>query len=189
MYGMVHATIESSDPAPTAIAFGTDGSIVGITTIRRSATTPREIVPSMRIPFSDRGITSVWSTPIGYALKIADDLIDVGRVVRPTLGVTSIDADAMPRFPVSGIDDGATDGAPIAEPPTDGVVIVGVALEGPADLAGIRVGDLITAVDDAPVHDSGGLVVAIRSLDPGRTVDLGIRRNGTDLIITVTPTA
>lgn len=202
MYGMVHATIESTEPAPTAIAFDTDGTVVGLTTMRRSGTAPRVIERMVRIPFSDRGLTSVWSTPIGYAMKVADDLIDLGRVARPTIGVTSIDASAMPRFPVGEItaDDAASpmvdrsdervdDGAASTESPTDGIVIIGVAIDGPADLAGIRAGDLITAIDDAPVHDTGDLVVAIRDLDPGRTIDLHLRRNGIDLTITVAPIA
>jgi len=64
----------------------------------------------------------------------------------------------------------------------DGELVVGrVASEGPSDIAGIRHGDRVTAIDGAPVHD---LVDFYRTLwrrgDAGITVKLTVTRQGED---------
>ena len=47
--------------------------------------------------------------------------------------------------------------------------------DGPADVAGIRRGDVILAIDGRPVTASEELIVAIRSYRPGDTVVLRVR--------------
>src|SRR5271169_1557519 len=64
----------------------------------------------------------------------------------------------------------------------DGELVVGrVASEGPSDIAGIRHGDRVTAIDGPPVHD---LVDFYRTLwrrgDAGITVKLTVTRQGED---------
>jgi len=55
---------------------------------------------------------------------------------------------------------------------------VGVPAGSPAAAAGLREGDVVTGVDGQPVTDGISLIVAIRSHQPGETVDLLVRRGG-----------
>jgi putative serine protease PepD len=48
----------------------------------------------------------------------------------------------------------------------------------PAAAGGLRKGDVVTRVDGKRVTNGIGLIVAIRSHQPGETVDLSVRRNG-----------
>ena len=56
---------------------------------------------------------------------------------------------------------------------------------GPAATAGLRVGDLITAVDGQPISDTIGLVVAIRTHLPGDVITLTVVRNGQTIKVKV----
>ncbi|MBB1255148.1 PDZ domain-containing protein, partial [Streptomyces sp. OF3] len=62
----------------------------------------------------------------------------------------------------------------------------GVVRGGPADKAGIRDGDLITAVDGARVRNGEELIVRIRSHRPGDKLELTVERNGKERKVTVT---
>jgi putative serine protease PepD len=48
----------------------------------------------------------------------------------------------------------------------------------PAAQAGLRKGDVVTSVDGKPITDGISLIVAIRSHQPGETIDLAVRRGG-----------
>jgi putative serine protease PepD len=61
------------------------------------------------------------------------------------------------------------DGAQVSEEATKG---------GPGDRAGIRKGDVITAVDGKSVHSGAELIVRIRSNRPGDHLTLTLTRNG-----------
>ena len=60
----------------------------------------------------------------------------------------------------------------------NGAEIVKVPSDTPADRAGLENGDIVVAVDDKPVSDGIGLIVAIRSHQPGETIRLTVRRGG-----------
>jgi putative serine protease PepD len=60
----------------------------------------------------------------------------------------------------------------------DGARVVDVPAGTPAAVAGLRKGDVVTSVDGKPVTDGIGLIVAIRSHQPGETIDLVVRRDG-----------
>jgi putative serine protease PepD len=51
---------------------------------------------------------------------------------------------------------------------------------------GIEAGDLVVAVDDAPIDGATGLIAAIRDLAPGDSTTLTILRDGERIDITVT---
>jgi putative serine protease PepD len=56
---------------------------------------------------------------------------------------------------------------------------------GPAAKAGLKVGDVITAVNGSPISDTIGLVVDIRTHLPGETITLTVARAGHSLHIVV----
>ena len=61
---------------------------------------------------------------------------------------------------------------------SEGAEVVDVPSGTPAAEAGLRKGDIVTEVDDKPITDGIGLIVAIRSHQPGETVTLIVKRDG-----------
>lgn len=96
-----------------------------------------------------------FAIPVNSAKRIAEEIIATGKSTTPAIGV-SLDREF----------DGP--GARIAE----------ITAGGPSDEAGLRVGDVITALQGRVIDDSTELVVAIRSFAPGDVVELEILRDG-----------
>ena len=67
-----------------------------------------------------------------------------------------------------------------------GVLVSSVAKGGPAEQAGIKVGDIITSVDGKPIKDGDDLVNTITARHPGSTAKVGYLRNGQQQSATVT---
>ncbi|WP_162942460.1 S1C family serine protease [Desertimonas flava] len=67
-----------------------------------------------------------------------------------------------------------------------GAVVAEVSPGGPAEAAGIRVGDIVVGVDGAAVTGAAGLVAAIRDHAPGDEVPLVIVRDGEELTVAAT---
>jgi S1-C subfamily serine protease len=105
-----------------------------------------------------------FAVPIGSALSVAERLI-AGEEIRPAfLGVEGTD-------PTTG---------PL------GALITGVVADSPADEAGLRVGDLVTAFDGRAVQSFPDLGAAVRAAAPGDTVTLTVGRQGEETTIQVT---
>ncbi|WP_443078610.1 trypsin-like peptidase domain-containing protein [Streptomyces sp. NBC_01497] len=105
-----------------------------------------------------------FAIPVNQAKRVAEELISTGKATHPVIGVT--------------LDTGYQgDGARVGAKAADG----GPAVEagGPAARAGIRSGDLITAVDGEAVHSDQELIVKIRAHRPGDRLTLTVRRAGT----------
>ena len=66
-----------------------------------------------------------------------------------------------------------------------GATVVSVVDGSPADEAGLRVGDLITHVDDRAVDGAAALASAVRGNEPGAEVALKVIRNGDETAVTV----
>jgi serine protease Do len=107
-----------------------------------------------------------FAIPSDTVTSVADQLIENGRVSSPFLG--SRFADLTPqiaeRFGLSA---------------QNGVIVVDVELNGPADDAGLRPRDLITAIDSTRIEDTGDLLAALRDYEPGDTAALTVIREGT----------
>jgi serine protease Do len=67
-----------------------------------------------------------------------------------------------------------------------GALVNAVEKGGPADKAGIRPYDVITAIDREKVKDPNDLKLKIADIQPGKKVDLSIMRDGKELNLTVT---
>ena len=68
----------------------------------------------------------------------------------------------------------------------DGAEVVDVPSGTPAAAAGLKKGDVVTGVDGKQITDGIGLIVAIRSHQPGETVTLVVKRSGEDKSVRVT---
>ena len=70
--------------------------------------------------------------------------------------------------------------------PSGWALVVEVTEDSPADRAGLRVGDIITAVDSEPLSEDVSLSELIRAHEPGDEVELTVQRAGRERTITVT---
>jgi len=112
-----------------------------------------------------------FAIPSNQAHRIAEMLISKGVVEHPIIGV-QLDR----RYDGEGvkvIDAGQAGGEPV----TPG---------GPADVAGVKPGDVIVAIDGRPVTSSVELIVAIRAKAVGDTTQLTVLRDGRRFTLTVT---
>jgi putative serine protease PepD len=122
--------------------------------------------------------TGAGSVGLGFAIpsnqvrRTADQIIATGVATFPLVGVL--------------LDSQYTgDGARVAEDdPATGTV--GVVVDGPADRAGIKAGDIILAIDGRPITEAPELIVAIRAKAVGDTVVLKVRTGTTTRDVTVT---
>ena len=121
-----------------------------------------------------------FAIPSNTVKEISDQLIKNGRVVHPFLGVSyvMIDADiaAQENLPVQ-------DGALISSGDSNQPAIVAGS---PAARAGLREGDIITAVDGVKLGVGNSLRSALMKHKPGDTVRLDVLRDGQTLTIEVT---
>ncbi|MFE7483065.1 trypsin-like peptidase domain-containing protein [Streptomyces sp. NPDC057552] len=112
-----------------------------------------------------------FAIPINQGKRVAEELINTGRATHPVIGVT---------LDMKFTGDGAKVGEKGAE---DGPAVT---KGGPADKAGIRSGDVITAVQGQRVHSGEELIVKIRAHRPGDRLELRLTRGGKELSITLT---
>ena len=75
--------------------------------------------------------------------------------------------------------EGRTDGG-------QGAIITEVEPDSPADVAGVKVDDVVLSVNGEPITGQAGLVAAIRDRSPGDSVDIEILRGGERVTVTAT---
>ena len=103
-----------------------------------------------------------FAIPINQARLTAEQIIASGEAEYPIIGAT--------------LDIGE---------PGQGAVIASVVPGGPADEVGLRSGDIVVAINGAVVRGADELIVAIRTKQPGDTVELTVARNGAEESIDV----
>ena len=113
-----------------------------------------------------------FAIPSNMARAVMDQLIKTGKVRRGMLGVTiqSLNADLASSLNL---------------PAARGAIVTSVATGGPAERAGIRRGDVITAINKQPVIDNNSLRNLVASMPPGSNVAVTALRNGRDQNFTV----
>jgi serine protease Do len=107
-----------------------------------------------------------FAIPATIVRSITESLIRLGKVVRGDLGLVS--QDLTPAI-IEGLQ---------LSPGTVGVAVVQVIPEGPADLAGLKQGDIILRYGSARVASSVALKLAMAASRPGDSVRLDILREG-----------
>ncbi|MEU1284381.1 trypsin-like peptidase domain-containing protein [Kitasatospora sp. NPDC005856] len=111
-----------------------------------------------------------FAIPASTITNIADQLIKQGKVTnsgRAALGVT-VRTNFDQQFQPSG------------------AVIVAITPGGPADTAGLKVGDVITKIGDTRVDSLNALTTALASLNPGTKVTVTYTRHGETMTADVT---
>jgi regulator of sigma E protease len=127
----------------------------------------------------------VWSELRWQLIQAAIDKHEVRLVVeRAGQGrvAVSLAADALSRLDLEGDVPGQL-GVGVARPAP---VILQVMADSPAERAGLRAGDLLTAVDGVAVADGQGFIERIRAA-PGKVVLVALQRSGQPLTVSVVP--
>jgi serine protease DegQ len=104
-----------------------------------------------------------FAIPADTARQVMEGLIRDGQVTRGWLGVET--RDLTPEFAESF-------GLPIK----DGALITGVLQDGAASKAGIRPGDVVLRVGEAPVANTAQLLAAVAALKPGTLTTVRVQR-------------
>lgn len=133
-----------------------------------------EVVGVNTAIFSPNGgnVGIAFAIPASVVKQVTDQLIASGTVTRGFLGVGIQD---VSRDIADGVGLDSARGALVTEPTKDS----------PADKAGVKSGDVITAVDGQQIDDALDLSRTIAGKNPGTKVELTIWRDGKEQTITV----
>ncbi len=106
-----------------------------------------------------------FAIPASTARQVLEQIVASGSVTRGFIGVEPRDLtpDLAQAFRLSR---------------KDGAIIAGVMRNGPADRAGVRVGDILVDVDGKPVANTAQMLNEIARLEPGATVKFRFLRDG-----------
>ncbi|MDE1853385.1 MAG: trypsin-like peptidase domain-containing protein [Thaumarchaeota archaeon] len=135
-----------------------DGKIIGITT--------------MMIPYA-QGMG--FAIPINTVKKIAQEILESGRVSRRWIGISGIDVSPQlaRRYNLQT---------------EAGFLVAEVVPRSPADFAGLRNGDVIIGADGTEVKHTKDLLMAVSKVSSGGRVRLDINRLGRKGVLDVNPT-
>ena len=115
-----------------------------------------------------------FAIPVSTAKQVLESIVRDGQVTRGWIGVEpqELNPELMETFNVKT---------------SEGVIITGVMQNGPAGQAGIKPGDVITAVNGKAVGNVTELLGAVAALKPGVAAPLTVLRQNTKTDIAVTP--
>jgi serine protease DegS len=102
-----------------------------------------------------------FAIPVTLAMAVLNEILETGRVTRGWLGIELSGVADRQAFP--------------------GLEVTSVLRRGPADLAGVMVGDRIVAVNEQPAVDAAAVTQLIAHAAPGSPVQLDLLR-GDDLL-------
>jgi Do/DeqQ family serine protease len=117
-----------------------------------------------------------FAIPVSIVKKMVDDIVRFGEVQRGYLGISYIATDDMSEEQVK------SQGIPEN---IEGVLVSGVSNDGGAYAAGIRKGDIITKVNNAPVTSGLQMSAQIASFRPGEKVPVSYMRNNKEYNVQV----
>ena len=114
-----------------------------------------------------------YAIPVSIARQVMEQIIQKGSVIRGWVGVgvQDITKELAESFKLPG---------------TKGVLISQVQPGGPAEQAGVKLGDVLIAVNDTPVADSVAMLNLIAALEPGVHARLTILRRQATIEVKVT---
>lgn len=116
-----------------------------------------------------------FAIPSRLAKPVVDSLIRSGKVEHAYMGVSISDiTPENSKF--------------FAMKDNNGAVITQVESDSPAAKAGLKIGDVITAVDGRAVSDASQLQIAVGEKKPGSKLELSVLRNGKQMNVPLTLT-
>ncbi len=126
-----------------------------------------------------------FAVPVNIVKKIVGDLIDFGSVKRAVLGIQMVDLTEglAKKLEYESVDDMSKN---LKLSSLDGVYIDEVVKGGSADKAGIKMGDVLLAIDGVKMKNGSAVQVKVNSYHPGDKAKLTILRDGKEKSIDVT---
>jgi len=141
-----------------------DGRLVGINTAIAT-------VPSASGEAGGGSVGIGFAIPVDLAKVVAEQMIDTGRFVPPTTGLTTT------LIPPSAADEAHTN---------EGLFVQAVSPGGPAAQAGLQVGDIIISADGKPTTTPDSLLIATLHKRVGDTLQVEYVRSGKTATATLT---
>jgi S1-C subfamily serine protease len=125
------------------------------------------------IPPSAGAVSLGFAIPSSTVVDVADQLLANGKVAHPFLGVslTNLTTDIARSLGVQV---------------TSGALVRQVEPGSPAAGAGVRAGDVIVRFNETPIATVGDVYAALRTVDPGNVITLGLSRDGATTQVRVT---
>jgi len=108
-----------------------------------------------------------FAMPINTAVQVYNEIIKNGRVTRGGIGVSFTQSDTTRAHALLE-----------ANHVKEGVFVQGVEPGGPAEKAGIKDGDIITAINGKPVRDGNDLVSTVTTTPIGTALNVSALRDG-----------
>jgi len=113
-----------------------------------------------------------FAIPVDIAREVMDALIRDGEMTRGWIGVQP--RDLTPEFADS-----------FQLPVKEGVLVTGVLRDGPAAKAGLKPGDVVTAIGGVKVSNTAQLLRAVGALKPPSSAVLAVQRGSESMTLTV----
>jgi serine protease DegQ len=113
-----------------------------------------------------------FAIPVDIAREVMDALIRDGQMTRGWIGVQP--RDLTPEFADS-----------FQLPVHEGVLVTGVLRDGPAARAGLKPGDVVTAIGGVKITNTAQLLRAVGALKPPATAVLAVQRGGEAMTLRV----
>jgi putative serine protease PepD len=132
------------------------GQVVGINAVIKSIADTEESAGNIGLAFA---------IPINHARRVAEEIIGSGRAHRTVIG-----AELEETF----------------RGPAGGVRLGKVVADGPAAMAGLQTGDVVTAFDRRPLSEPTDLIALVRKTAPGEVVSITYKRGPTSHNVEVT---
>ena len=112
-----------------------------------------------------------FAIPINLAMEVMKSIIEHGQVIRGWLGieVQPLTPDLAESFGLSG---------------RPGIVVAGIFRDGPAQKAGLQLGDVILNIDGAPASDGRRSMNQVARIKPSEKISIQVMRNGKELKLT-----
>ncbi len=178
--GLLKLGVNVSPGASGSAVLDVGGDLIGILVAREArqgvaiSDSPivraSETAPNLSLLISELGAPDAvcYAVPSAAVKEILDQIISEGKVSRGYLGITSqnLEPAFRQRHGLSG-----------------GVAVTGLDPKSPAELAGIKPGDVIVTVDMVGVTDRGALLGMIRSRKPGESVRIGLLRGNERIMV------
>ena len=112
-----------------------------------------------------------FAIPINLAMEVMKSIIEHGQVIRGWLGieVQPLTAELAESFGLGT---------------RPGIVVAGIFRDGPAQKAGLQLGDVILSIDGAPASDGRRSMNQVARIKPSDKVSIVVMRNGKELKLT-----
>ncbi len=145
-----------------------NGEVIGINTLVRSG-------PGAGLGFA---------IPINLAKKVSDQLLNDGQVIHPYIGVQLV------RLTERIAKEHNQDPNSLVQlPERAGALVQSVLLDSPAEVAGLKKGDLIISVEDKPISDPETLLQKVEQSQIGEPFFLNVLRNNNEIKVSIKPEA